>query len=254
MQKAYVNGISLAYERRGRGTPLILLHGYPLDHTIWEPVIPLLQEQADLILPDLRGFGESEATTNDYSVADMAADVAGLLDHLKVKRAVIAGHSMGGYIALAFARTLPERILGLGLIATQAVADTPDRRKGRYATAEQVKQEGVAVVADSMPAKLTPSPELQVVLRAIASRQRPEGIIGALKALAGRPDASSYLSGFNFNVAIVHGLEDALIPIERAREVQVNVPQGYMVELKGVGHMPMMEAPRLTAEALKTLF
>jgi 3-oxoadipate enol-lactonase len=253
MQKVYLNGFKLAYERKGRGIPLVLLHGYPLDHTIWEPVIPLLEEKADLILPDLRGFGESEVTAEGYSLADIAADIAALLDHLKIKKVVIAGHSMGGYISLAFAHAWPERTLGLGLVATQAAADTEEGRKGRYAIAERVRSQGVDVVADSMPAKLTPNLELQPVLRRIAGHQRPEGIIAALKALAGRPDSTPFLSGFPFNVAIVHGLDDALIPIERARQVQASVPQGYMVELKGVGHMPMMEAPRLTAEALKTL-
>ena len=254
MHKAHLNGITLAYERKGRGTPFVLLHGYPLDHVIWEPVVPLLEDRADLILPDLRGFGGSEATAGGYSLADMAGDVAALLDSLKIKKIILAGHSMGGYIALAFARAWPERVLGLGLVSSQAAADTPEGRQKRYATAKQVEAQGVGVVADSMPARLTSNPALQPVLRQIANRQRPEGIVGALKAMAGRPDCGPSFSGFNFPVAIVHGLEDGLIPIDRAREVQAAVPRGYMVELNGVGHMPMMEAPRLTAEALRTLF
>jgi 3-oxoadipate enol-lactonase len=253
MHKTYLKGITIAYERLGRGTPFVLLHGYPLDHTIWQPVVPLMRDRADLILPDLRGFGESETTADDYSLADMAADVAGLLDNLKIKQAVIAGHSMGGYIALAFAHVYPKRVLGLGLVASQALPDTADRRRGRYDMVEQVKAHGVEIVADAMPPRLTPAHELQAVLRETVLRQPPEGIIGALKALAERQDASPYLAGFDFPVTIVHGLEDALIPIERAREVQSSVAQGYLVELNGVGHMPMMEAPRLTAEALITL-
>jgi pimeloyl-ACP methyl ester carboxylesterase len=253
MHKTYVNGISIAYERRGHGSPLVLLHGYPLDHTIWQPVVPMLQARADLILPDLRGFGDSEPTADGYSLLDMAADVAGLLDNLKIKQAAIAGHSMGGYIALAFAHAYPKRVLGLGLVASQTLPDTPDRRQGRYDTVDQVKSNGVEVVADAMTPRLTPSPELQPVLRQITLRQRPDAIIGALKAMAERPDATPYLAGFDFPVSIVHGLEDALIPIERAREVQSGIAQAYLVELNGVGHMPMMEAPRLTAEALETL-
>ncbi len=253
MSEKNINGMKFAYEKLGKGTPLVLLHGYPLDHAIWQPVIPWLEGQAELILPDLRGFGASRSSVSGYSITDMAADVAALLDDLKIEKAVLAGHSMGGYVSLAFATQFPGRVLGLGLVASQAVADTPERRQGRFDTADQVKAKGVKVVADTMPAKLTSNPELQKDLRTIVLRQSVDGIVGALTALAGRPDFSASLKHFSFPVSIVHGLEDALVPIERAREVQAAVPQGYMVELKAVGHMPMMEAPRSTAEALKTL-
>lgn len=253
MPKTYVSGFGLSYERRGRGTPFVLLHGYPLDRSIWAPVARLLEERVDLILPDLRGFGESELPAGEATLADMAEDLAALLDHLKIRQAVLAGHSLGGYIAQVFARAHPERVLGLGLVASQSAADTPERRQGRFETAELVRQKGVAVVADSMPARLTPNLELQKQLRELILRQRPEGIVSALHALAGRPDCTPYLADYRFHVSVVHGLDDAMIPIERARELQAAVRQGYLVELKGVGHMPMMEAPRTTAEALTTL-
>ncbi len=253
MPAVNLNGVKIAYEKMGKGTPLVLLHGYPLDHAIWQPVIPWLEGHAELILPDLRGFGASRSSADGYSIVDMASDVAALLDDLKIEKAAVAGHSMGGYVSLAFATQFPGRILGLGLVASQAGADSPERRQGRYDTAQQVKARGVEVVAGSMPAKLTSNPDLQKDLQAIVRRQSVEGIVGALMALAGRPDFTPSLSHLGFPVSIVHGLEDGLIPIERAREVQAAVPQGYMVELKAVGHMPMMEAPRSTAEALKTL-
>lgn len=253
MLKAFVNGTELAYRRGGSGSPLVLLHGYPLDHTTWEPVLPFLQGLADLILPDLRGFGASRSPQAGYSLADMAADVAALLDHLNIEQAALAGHSMGGYIALAFARAFPERIRGLGLIASQAVADSPEGRKGRYETADRVRQQGVGVVADSMPSRLTSDPTLQVLLREIVLRQSPQGIIAALEAMAARPDSTPALSGYDFPVVILHGLQDALVPVERARQVLALVRHGHLVELKGVGHMPMMEAAQATAEALRML-
>ncbi len=245
--------VPLFYERRGRGTPLLLLHGYPLDHSIWEPLVQQLETRADLILPDLRGFGRSGISNGKYSIEEMAADVGALLDHLKIEKAIIAGHSMGGYIALAFAKALPERTTGLGLISSQAASDTPERRAGRYQTLEQVKAQGVSVVADAMTQKLTPNPELHSKIDAIIRAQKPEGVMGALRALAERPDFTPDLPRFQLPVAIIHGLEDALIPVERAREVYRTLPEGYMVELNGVGHMPMMEAPRSTAEALESL-
>src|SRR5687767_15485401 len=128
MEKINVNGIELAYERQGTGAPLVLLHGFPLDHHLWDQVVPLLEDTFDLIIPDLRGFGESSMGDSPNSLDTYASDIAGLLDYLGIQRAAIAGHSMGGYIALAFIRLYPERVGGLGLVASQVVADTPERR------------------------------------------------------------------------------------------------------------------------------
>jgi len=253
MNFATANGIRIAYGRRGDGMPLVLLHGYPLDHTIWDDVAPLLAGSFDLILPDLRGFGQSEAVDAVYAMADMAADVAALLDYLKVEKAVIAGHSMGGYVALAFTRAYPQRALGLGLVSSQALADTPERKEGRYATAAQIAEKGVAVVAEAMPAKLSPDAGVQVRVRDLIEKQNPAGLIGALKAMAERPDSTPLLSGFKLPLVGVHGLADELIPVERAREAKVLVPHARLVELPGVGHMPMMEVPEEVAEALKLL-
>ncbi len=115
MEKIKINDIELAYERRGTGTPLVLLHGYPLDHHLWDDVAPLLGDTFDLIIPDLRGFGESTTVDRQFSMDDYASDIAGLLDILEIQKAAIAGHSMGGYVALAFARLYPERVNGLGV-------------------------------------------------------------------------------------------------------------------------------------------
>jgi 3-oxoadipate enol-lactonase len=246
------NGIDLFYLRSGNGAPLVLLHGYPLDHTIWDELVPLLQKDFDLIIPDLRGFGQTQAVEKVYTLDDMAVDVKELLDYLKLDKVNIAGHSMGGYISLAFARLYPRRTLGLGLISSQALADTPEQKEKRYATAKQVGYEGVSVV-EGMAEKLTSNAELQITIRSIIQRQRPAGIIGALKALAERYDSTPLLPAFNFPVALVHGEVDALIPVERAREIKDAVPHAHLVQLPGVGHMPMMENPLATAKALKTL-
>src|SRR6266496_6661227 len=152
MEKIKVNGIELAYTRRGTGAPLVLLHGYPLDHHLWDDIAPLLEDTFELIIPDLRGFGESSTVDSFYTMEDFAADIAALLDHLEIQKARLAGHSMGGYIALAFARLYPERISGLGLVSSQALADAPDRKEGRYKSAAEVADKGIgSVVATMMP-------------------------------------------------------------------------------------------------------
>jgi 3-oxoadipate enol-lactonase len=253
MLKIEINGISIAYERRGTGTPLVLLHGYPLDHSIWEPVVPLLENDFDLILPDLRGFGESELSGGIYGVADLAADIAGLLSAQGVWQAAIAGHSMGGYVALAFARAYPQRTLGLGLVASQVLADTPEKKAGRYQEADNILVHGVQEVAEDMSVKLTPDAKLQARLKAVIQRQRPEGLAGALRAMAERPDSSALLPGSTFPIVLIHGLADSLIPIERARTIKAAAPTAHLTEIPNVGHMPMMEAPQETAEALKEL-
>jgi pimeloyl-ACP methyl ester carboxylesterase len=253
MEKVNVNGIQLAYERRGKGTPLVLLHGYPLDHHLWDEVAPLLEDTFDVILPDLRGFGESTTVDSPYSMDDYASDIAGLLDQLGIPKVAIVGHSMGGYAALAFARMYPERVSGLGLVSSQMLADPPERKEGRYKSAADVEANGIESVVATMTPKFTTDEELQSYARASMERQQPAAYIGALKAMAERPDSTSLLSSFNVPVVIVHGDADSLIPIDRAREVKEALPQAHLVEISGAGHMPMMEAKEKTAEALKYL-
>lgn len=253
MEKVNVNGIEMAYERRGSGMPLVLLHGYPLDHTIWKDVVRLLEDGFDMILPDLRGFGQSEAIEAQYTIADMAADVAGLMDELGIENAYIAGHSMGGYISLAFVRNYLDRVLGLGLIASQALGDTPERKDGRYASAEEIMRTGVEPVAETMTPKLTPNQEVQAYVRKVIPEQRPVGLANAMRAMAERFDSTQDLNRFNFPVVLVHGRSDELIPVDRAREIKAVLEPAYLVELPGAGHMPMMEEPQETAESLKKL-
>ena len=253
MLKTKVNGISIAYERSGKGMPLVLLHGYPLDHSIWEPLVPRLENDFDLILPDLRGFGESEAAGMDFSMADCAADIAGMLDQLNIHEAAMVGHSMGGYVTLACARSIPGRVLGLGLVSSQTLADTPEKKAGRYQEAEDILAHGVREVADGMSTKMTAKADLQAWLKELILRQRPEGLAGALRAMAERPDSTPLLSGFDFPFVLVHGLADRLIPVERARIVKAAVPWAHLTEIPGSGHMPMLENPQKTADALKAL-
>ena len=253
MEKVNVNGVQLAYERRGKGSPLVLLHGFPLDHHLWDEVVPLLEDTFDVILPDLRGFGESTTVDSPYSMDDYASDIAGLLDQLGIQKAAIVGHSMGGYAALAFARLYPERVSGLGLVSSQVLADAPERKEGRYKSAADVSANGIESVVATMTPKFTSDERLQSYARESMEQQQPAAYVGALKAMAERADSTSLLPSFNFPVVIVHGDTDALIPIDRAREVKEALPQAHLVEISGAGHIPMLEAKEKTAEALKHL-
>ena len=253
MQKININGIEFAYTRHGSGSPLMLLHGYPLDGSIWSEVVPLLVDRFELIIPDLRGFGESTTVNTPYTMDTFASDVLGLLDHLGFEKTALAGHSMGGYVALAFAKNYPDRLSGLGLVSSQALADAPERKQGRYDTAAQVREKGVSVVIEAMTSKFTSDPRVQAVAQSVMEQQKPDGIVGALKAMAEREDLSARLAEFKFPLVLIHGDEDALIPVDRAREIKAAVSRAHLTELKGAGHLPMLEAVEETARALRNL-
>lgn len=253
MEKIKINNIELAYSREGKGVPLVLLHGYPLDHHLWDVVVPSLKDIFDLIIPDLRGFGSSTTIDAPYTMDDFASDIAGLLDQLDIHRAAMAGHSMGGYVALAFAKLYPNRVSALGLVSSQVLADPPDRKEGRYKTAAEVAEKGISGVVETMTPKFTSDPRWQAFARESMEQQQPAAYIGALKAMAERADAAPLLATINHPVVVIHGAADALIPIDRAREVKAARPESTLIEIPGVGHMPMCEAPHETVKGLMLL-
>jgi pimeloyl-ACP methyl ester carboxylesterase len=247
------NDVTLAYARRGAGKPLMLIHGFPFDHTAWDEVASLLEADFDLILPDLRGFGESTTVDDPYSMPDMADDLAALLDHLGIGKAALAGHSMGGYVALAFANKYPQRVSGLILVSSQAAADTPERKEGRYKTAQDVSEKGVEVVAEAMTPKLSADAGVRESVKNLILRQGKAGVIGALTAMAEREDSTPRLASFDFPVGLLHGDADSLIPPEKSHEIKAVLLGARLTILPGAGHMPMLEFPKETAEALKML-
>ena len=186
--------VELYYEEFGQGFPVILMHGYPLNHTIWMPVVERLQAHARVITPDLRGHGKSPVTDGEYSMRLMAEDIHALMNRLDIPKAVLVGHSMAGYVSLAFARAYPGRLAGLAMVASQAEADSPEKRQGRYITAEEVGRKGVRQVAKSMLPKLTPRKELTADLMEIMLKTPKKGVIGTLKGMAERPDALEWLA------------------------------------------------------------
>jgi pimeloyl-ACP methyl ester carboxylesterase len=252
MKKEKINNVEIAYERRGKGTPLVLIHGYPLDHAIWNEVAGLLENDFDVILPDLRGFGESTTLETPYGMNEIAEDLAQLLKKLDIKKTMIVGHSMGGYVALAFAHKYPDQVIGLGLVGSQAPSDLPERKEGRYKTAADVEEKGLSVVTP-MTDKLSADQKIRDVVRPMIERQSKNGVVGALKAMAEREDARAWLPDFTFPIVLVHGDKDELIPVERAQEIKVAISNAQLVELPGAGHLTMMEMPAKTAEALKLL-
>ncbi|MDP9372246.1 MAG: alpha/beta fold hydrolase, partial [Chloroflexota bacterium] len=151
--EARINGLSMSWDEagtRGAGPTALLVHGFPLDRSMWRPQLEALAPVAHLVAPDLRGHGATEAPPGPYPMDDFAADLRALLDHLGVERAVYCGLSMGGYIGFAFIRRYAERLAGLVLADTRAGADTDEGRAAREDLARFVEHEGSAAAADRL--------------------------------------------------------------------------------------------------------
>jgi pimeloyl-ACP methyl ester carboxylesterase len=249
-----LNPVDLYYEEYGRGIPVVFLHGFPFDHTIWEPLIPILENEARMILPDLRGFGRSPVTDGIYSMRLLAEDTVHLMDRLDIEKAVIVGHSMGGYASLAFAQAYPGRLLGLGLIATHSAADTPERRQARQKLAESVQHKGARVVASNLVNSLTPKKELIEQINELILRAHPTGIAGALRGMAERHDLTGELSNISVPAVVIVGKSDQLLPRETVETMAQMLSRGWLVDIPDAGHMLTMEDPQAVAGALRQMF
>lgn len=244
----------LTYREFGKGPAVVLLHGFPLSGVIWDDQARHLAGQYRVVLPDLPGHGGS-APLADVSIAQMASEVLRLLDHLQVERAAVAGHSMGGYVALALQKQAPERVAGLALVCTQAGSDAPETREGRFATARKVESEGPQVLAAAMLPKLFASAEGPERMREAVGnliRQTPvAGIKGALHAMADREDLQPLLPAMAVPTLILTGLEDRVIPPARSESMAAQIPGAVLVKVADAGHMPMMEQPYSVSIALE---
>ena len=238
--------------------PLVLIHGYPFDHSLWNAVRKELAGKVKVIAPDLPGFGGTKVLKSEPSMDHYADFIAELLDKENITAAVVAGMSMGGYVALSFAENYPDRLAGLALVATQAAADTDEARKARAAMIEKVNKDGPGVAADAITPKLfaeknLPDEELEKVPQEGAAMAGVEGISWALKAMAARPDRAFVLKNLECPALILHGAEDKIVPCERAQQMAHETNGGEFFEIKGSGHALPLEAPKVVAEKLLAL-
>src|SRR4051812_7635558 len=240
----------------GELLPLVLIHGYPLDHTMWFGVIAALGGGVRVIAPDLRGFGKSGAPTGEPSIDAMAQDVINLLDRENIARAVIAGMSMGGYVSLAFAELAREKVAGLALVNSQTYADTEDARKARREMIQKVQAEGPQAAAQAILPKMftavrVNNPDFQKFPINGAEAAGVEGICWALEAMARRPDRSHIIVEATFPTLILHSDEDQLIPLEKARKMAGLNPQTHFALVKTGGHGAAMAVPDEVANYLR---
>jgi pimeloyl-ACP methyl ester carboxylesterase len=249
------NIVKLHYSEAGNGIPLVLLHGFPLSSDTWRTQRDALSNRWRVITPDLRGHGMSPAPDGIYEMEMMARDVFALLDSLRISQAVLMGHSMGGYVTLAAAKLASERLLGLGLISSQAAADTEEARQGRLKLIEKVAVEGGAPAAAALIPRLfapdgrAPATVIEEVRQMILKTPRA-GIIGTLQGMAARENTESMLAKLNVPALIVAGEKDQIIPPARSRALAAAVPRASLTMLETAGHMPMLEDPEGTTAAI----
>jgi 3-oxoadipate enol-lactonase len=257
-----VGEVTLAADVRGDGPALLLVHGFPLDRTIWKHQLGALQGWRR-IAPDLRGMGQSDAPEAGYSMAAYADDLARLLDRLRVNKAVVAGLSMGGYIAFEMLRRHRNRVAGLVLCDTRAGADSEQGRKGREDMIALAQTQGAAAVAERMLPKLLgksthqTQPQVVAQVREMIVKTPVAGIVGALTAMRDRPDSTPLLAEIDVPALVVAGSEDELIPVADMRAMADAIPEAALTTIANAGHVPCLESPtamtRVMAEFLEAV-
>lgn len=252
-----VGEIELHYELRGGGPVVLLVPGLSLDSRVWEPVAQLLEPELTCLMPDNRGAGLSSVPRGPYTVTEMAGDLYGLLMILGVERAVVVGHSMGGYLALQLALDSPELVRALVLASTSATG-----RRSLLGMPEEIRRVLTRtggpveeIIRDTVLASvgsrfLANHPDR--VERFVASRlERPprgRGVLGQ-RAAADGFDARDRLWEVRCPCAVLHGTDDRLIPFERAQELAAGIDGARLVKIDDMGHLPQLEAPaELAAE------
>jgi pimeloyl-ACP methyl ester carboxylesterase len=255
----------MAYVDRGAGMPVVLVHGFPLDHSMWNAQIDALSQRARVIAPDLRGFGQSPLGVADpdrgISMEQYADDIAALLDAIKITEPVVLiGLSMGGYVGWQFARKYPRRLRALAQLDTRAVADTEEARALRIKMADNVAEWGSGRVAEMMgPKLLAPKwfesrPDIVAAVRAMVERTPPAAIAAAQRGMASRPDMTSFLPQIKLPTLILVGDADVISPPKEMQAIAAAIPGAEFVVVPGSGHMTTMEQPETVNSALNNFF
>lgn len=257
-----VRDTRLAVQTSGSGLPLVLLHAFPLDHGMWRRQEPL-GESLRLIVPDLRGFGGSTGSVPG-GIADLADDVAALLDALHLERpAVICGVSMGGYVAQHVAVRHPDRVAALVLVDTKLEADTPEARAARADLAGKVGRLGQSILADAMIPRLLAVPrsdadplvvarhtENRLLLQSLIERQPVATIQAALAALGDRPDMTDAMRRVSVPTLLVVGAEDQITPPACLEAAEAIIPNTRLLIVPAAGHLVPLETPEVFNHAV----
>lgn len=249
---------TMAYEISGEGRPLVFIHGYPLNRTLWDSQVSGLSDVAHVLAPDLRGHGESTATSGTYTMDLLADDVNNFLDAVGITQPIIlCGLSMGGYVTFAFYRKYKSRLAGLILAATRAGADSDEAKANRQKAAATAREQGASAIASSMlPKMLAPKtyeskPDLVVHARGMMESTSVDGMVGDLLGMKDRPDSTLTLAEIDLPTLILHGADDQLIPATEAQAMHTAIKNSKLHLLPDAGHLISLEQPVLFNEAVR---
>jgi pimeloyl-ACP methyl ester carboxylesterase len=258
MKRVSVGDVELAVHDVGSGQPILFIHGFPLDHAMWDRQTERLSSRYRVLAVDLRGFGESGVTAGTVSMEQYADDLARLLDGLGVREPVVlCGLSMGGCIAWQFVRKYPDRVKALIACDTRVVADTAEAADGRFKTAEKALSSGAVVVADAMIPRLFSDqsrerqPAVVEATRQVILRTEPEGLAAGLRGLATRPDVSDQARRCALPTLAIVGEHDVISTADEMRGWASKMPNAEVVIVPGAGHMAPLENPQVVNDAIE---
>jgi 3-oxoadipate enol-lactonase len=243
----------LPHDRAGDGPCSVLVHAFPFDRRMWKNVMHPLARGRMVLCPDLRGFGRASTMPAPRTIEAHADDLARTLDALGIDRVAMAGLSMGGYVALAFAERHPSRLTRLALISSRAASDSAEGRAGRARSMALVSSQGVTALYESMEPRLfgpEPIPQAPDTMRAIAVSQGRDGVLAALVAMRDRPDRTPVWSALEIPTLCVVGRHDGMTPVSEHEQLAREAYDGACVVIEHAGHLPNVEQPERLVAAL----
>lgn len=242
----------LNYTERGQGPALVFLHAFPLESSMWGAQVDFFATAYRVITPDILGFGGSQPP-RPWTMHEMADEVVALLDELKIERCILAGLSMGGYIALPFTFAHPNRVERLVLAHTRARADLDTERVARNAMIEELKKDGVATLPDKMlPRLLGPaaSESVRNAVRASIQKTTADADIHAVTAMRDRNDQTAGLGRLECPTLVIAGSGDAILKVEDSQAMAQAIPRAEFVVIPNTGHLSNLEDPPAFNRAL----
>jgi 3-oxoadipate enol-lactonase len=254
--KAALAGTSIHYDVGGSGPPVLFLHAFPLDMTMWDAQARALEASHQVVRFDARGFGGTPPGDGLLTMERIADDAVALLDHLGLSRATVCGLSMGGYAAFALVRRHPDRVQGLVLADTRTAPDSPDAKRARSAQADKVRREGPPAIAEAFLQKAVGEtthaerPALVARIKEMILAAPARGIVDALAGLAARADSGPTLREIKVPTLVVCGAEDALTPVADAEAIHRGVTGSTLAVLPRAGHLSALEDPAAFNAAL----
>jgi len=257
MNMIHIGDTELSVRQEGQGPPLLFVHGFPLDHTMWNQQITEFSRDYHVIAPDLRGFGASALGSEPMSMASLADDLAAMLSALQVTRPVaFCGLSMGGYIAWQFWDRHSDRLDKLILCDTRAAADSAEAAQGRRETATRLLRDGAGELIEGMLPKLfanatdNAAPKLIQATRRVMESTQLQTIAAALLAIAERPDFEPRLAEITVSTLVLCGEHDLITTVEEMQQVAAAMPNARFKKIGGAGHMAPVEQPAAVNRAI----